>query len=90
MILFSKLTFSKTSFTNTVRVSNSLDPDQLTLKKGAPAVLEIRSRVRSTKRTASQFPGRGPLMWMMPLHLHINQKLDSDDDVQILLGLIWV
>ena len=27
-IFFSKLTFSKNSFGNTVRVSNSLDPDQ--------------------------------------------------------------
>ena len=23
---------------------------------------------------------RGPLMWMMPLHLHVNQKSDYDDD----------
>ena len=22
----------------------------------------------------------GPLMWMMPMHLHINQKSDYDDD----------
>ena len=22
---------------------------------------------------------RGPLMWMMPLHLHVNQKSDYDD-----------
>ena len=28
-ILFSKLTFSKASFRNTVRLSNSLDPDQV-------------------------------------------------------------
>ena len=27
---------------------------------------------------ASQLPGRGPLMWMMPLHLHIIQKSDYD------------
>ena len=32
-------------------------------------------------RAASQLPGRGPTqMWMMPLHLHINQKSDYDDD----------
>ena len=32
-------------------------------------------------RAASQLPGKGgPLMWMMPLHLHINQKSDYDDD----------
>ena len=23
---------------------------------------------------------RGPLMWMLPLYLHINQKSDDDDD----------
>ena len=23
---------------------------------------------------------RGPLMWMMPLDLHVNQKSDYDDD----------
>ena len=28
-IYFKKLTFSKTSFRNTIRVSNSLDPDQV-------------------------------------------------------------
>ena len=22
----------------------------------------------------------GPLMWMMPQHLHVNQKHDADDD----------
>ena len=22
----------------------------------------------------------GPLMWMLPLHLHVNQKSDDDDD----------
>ena len=34
-----------------------------------------RSDVRSTMRSASQLPG-GPLMWMMPLNLHVNQKSD--------------
>ena len=29
---------------------------------------------------ASQLPGGGPLMWMMPLYLHLNQKSDYDDD----------
>ena len=33
-----------------------------------------RSGVRSAIRVASQLPGRGLLMWMMPLHLHVNQK----------------
>ena len=39
-----------------------------------------RSGVRSAMRAASQLPGKGPLMWMMPLHLHVNQKSDYDDD----------
>ena len=39
-----------------------------------------RSGGRSAMRAASQSPVRGPLMWMMPLHLHVNQKSDYDDD----------
>ena len=40
---------------------------------------ERRSGVRSAMRAASQLPGRGgPLMWMMPLHLHVNKKSDYD------------
>ena len=35
-----------------------------------------RSGVRSAMRAASQSPGRGLLKWMMPLHLHVNQKSD--------------
>ena len=35
--------------------------------------------MRSAMSAASQLPGRGPLMWMMPLHLHVNQKSDYDD-----------
>ena len=35
------------------------------------------SGVRSAMREASQLPGRGPLMWMV--HLHVNQKSDYDD-----------
>ena len=31
-------------------------------------------------RAASQLPGRGPTVWMMPLHLHVNKKSDYDDD----------
>ena len=38
-----------------------------------------RSGVRSAMPAASQLPGRGPLMWMMPLHLHVSQKSDYDD-----------
>ena len=30
---------------------------------------------------------RGPLMWMMPLHLHVNQKFDYDDDTVIYVTL---
>ena len=28
----------------------------------------------------ASYPERGPLMGMMPLHLHVNQKSDYDDD----------
>ena len=34
--------------------------------------------MRSAMCAASQLPGTGPLMWMMPLHLHVNQKSDYD------------
>ena len=37
-----------------------------------------RSGVRSAMRAASQLPGKIPLMLMMPLHLHVNQKSDYD------------
>ena len=47
---------------------------QLTLKKRST----WRSGVRSAMRAACQLPGKGPLMWMMPLHLHVNQKSDYD------------
>ena len=54
--------------------------------------------MRSAMRAANQLPGkgptecvqltsyleRGPLMWMMPLHLHVNQKSDYDDDDKVL------
>ena len=33
-------------------------------------------------RAASQLPGRGPLLWIWPLYLHVNQKSDDDDDDQ--------
>ena len=47
---------------------------QLTLKKGAPGdqvwdLLCVQ---------LASYLERGPLMWMMPLHLHINQKSDYD------------
>ena len=32
----------------------------------------LRSDVRSAMPAASQLLGGGPLMWMMPLHLHVN------------------
>ena len=38
-----------------------------------------RSGVRSAMHAASQFTRTGgPLMWMMPLHLHVDQKSDYD------------
>ena len=35
---------------------------------------------RDWKLTTVDPQERGPLMWMMPLHLHVNQKCDYDDD----------
>ena len=48
---------------------------QLTLKKGAPGdqvwdLLCVQ---------LASYLERGPLMWMMPLHLHFNQKSNYDD-----------
>ena len=37
-----------------------------------------RSGVRSAMPAASQLSGRGPLMWMLPLSLHVNQKSNYD------------
>ena len=38
-----------------------------------------RSGARSAMRAASRsYLERGPLMWMMPLHLHFNKKSDYD------------
>ena len=53
---------------------------QLTLKKGAPGdqvwdLLCVQ---------LASYLERGPLMWMMPLHLHVNQKSDYDYDMMIL------
>ena len=39
-----------------------------------------RSGVRSAMCAASQLPGGGPLLWILPLYLHVNQKSDDDDD----------
>ena len=39
-----------------------------------------RSGVRSAMRAASQYLEGGPLLWILPLYLHINQKSDDDDD----------
>ena len=46
-------------------------PRQLTLKKGVPGdqMWDLLDQL------ASYLEG-GPLMWMMPLHLHVNQKSD--------------
>ena len=38
-----------------------------------------RSGVRSAMHAASPLPGRGPLLWILPLYLHVNQKSDDDD-----------
>ena len=39
-----------------------------------------RSGVRSAMCAASQLPGRGPMLWIWPLYLHVNKKSDDDDD----------
>ena len=39
-----------------------------------------RTGVRSAKPAASQFPGRGPMLWILPLYLHVIQTSDDDDD----------
>ena len=38
-----------------------------------------RSGVRSAMRGQASYLEGGPLMWMLPLYLHINQKSDYDD-----------
>ena len=47
-----------------------------------------RSGVRSAMRAASQLPG-GPLMWMLPMYLHVNQKSDDDDDMGVAVNGVW-
>ena len=42
--------------------------------------ITLRPGVRYAIHAASQPPVGGPLMWMMPLHFHVNQKLDYDDE----------
>ena len=36
---------------------------------------EWRSSVRSAIHAASQLPGRGPMLWMLPLYLQVNKKI---------------
>ena len=52
---------------------------QLTLKKGAPGgqVWDLLCM------QLASYLEKGPLMWMMPLHLHVNQKSDYDDMMMI-------
>ena len=51
---------------------------QLTLKKGAPGdqVCDLLCV------QLASYLERGPLMWMMSLHLHVNQKSGYDDTPQ--------
>ena len=49
----------------------------------------FRSEVRSAMRAASQLPGRGPLLWIWPLYLHVDQKSDDDDDDEVTLVGFW-
>ena len=39
-----------------------------------------RSSVRSAMRAASHLPWRGPLLWILPVYLHVSRKSDDDDD----------
>ena len=39
--------------------------------------------MRSAMHAASQLEG-GPLMWMLPLYLHVNQKSDYDDMMMVM------
>ena len=48
-----------------------------------------RSGVRLAMRAASQLPGRGPLMWMLPLYLQVNQKSHDDDEQDDHDAYIW-
>ena len=48
-----------------------------------------RLGVRPALRAASQLTGEDTLMWMIVLHLHVNQKSDYDYRIMILTnGLI--
>ena len=49
---------------------------KLTLKKGAPG--DQVSDLLCVQ--LASYLERGPLIWMIPLHLHVNQKSDYDDD----------
>ena len=57
----------------------SVSSRQLTLKKGAPGDQVWLWDLLCVQ--LASYPQRGPLMWMMPLHLHVNQKSDYDDDM---------
>ena len=39
-----------------------------------------RSGVRSATHAASSYLEGGPLLWILPLYLHVNQKSNDDDD----------
>ncbi|RUS70873.1 hypothetical protein EGW08_021362 [Elysia chlorotica] len=47
-----------------------------------------RSGVRSAMRAASQLPGRGPLMWMLPQYLHIKTFLTHRRVVYLVLAIV--
>ena len=48
----------------------TVDPQEMTWRLGVRSVICMQ--------LASYLEG-GPLMWMMPLHLQVNQKSDYDD-----------
>ena len=38
------------------------------------------SGMNSAMRAASQLLGRGPLVWILSLYMHVNEKSGGDDD----------
>ena len=39
--------------------------------------------MRSAMRAEASYLEGGPLIWMLPLYLHVNQKSDYDDDMKV-------
>ena len=48
-----------------------------------------RSGVRSAMHAQVSYLEGGPLMWMLPLYLHVNQKSDYDDMIWSFFNIIY-